>query len=524
MSRRSSVDEAVGNLTALIAANKFVNLLKKRVRQKVIYQTHYKIDKDYKPPSIDRSEEDEKLILKALKKNFFLRDKTKREMKRLVKCFEECSHQKGEQFINQGDNGDYFYVLKNGGVRFVVDGVTVSKANKPGVSFGEMSLLFTSPRAASVVTTEDSDFFRVGQRDFRFIMQRQTQSAGEDKFNLLEGVNFLKDVSPFDLKRLGAAMTPHLFGPDTILERKGDPGKRFWIIQEGQVEVLDKEIGSTRYEDDTLGAGDHFGSRALATDEPREATFRSLTSGVAFTIDRETFEKVLGSMTALVLKAEDARHLGGIEFFRQAKLDASQLTVLSNLISHKGFQKDQFIVEAGKKTKPAIYFVREGEVSVQTAGGKELVVKRGGYFGEELMNTAEGQIHSSVESTITAKVKETCVCGILTLRDCRTMFDTEGAEPEVEIVSESKGKVTKRMGRTRQKSERIVLPAAPDGFKRHLVLGEGTFGQVRLVIWHSMYSPWKIKITHSNFLFFYVFRSGLLQMPRLVSLRCARSL
>ena len=489
--RRSS--SGMISMKVCIAANKFVSLLKKKARAKNIYQRAEKVDENYQPPSYSYTEDDQKLILDALEKNFFLRNRTRDELKRLSESFERCSHKKEERFIKQGDVGDFFYILKSGGVRFVVDGKIVSQACHAGVSFGELSLLFTSPRAASVIATEDSTFFRVGQTDFRTIMQRQTEAAVEEKFKLLEGIPFLKEARKQDLKKFARVMTPFLFGPNKLLEKKGQAGTQFWIIQQGKVKMSNVEIGSTKYEDQILVPGDHFGSRALALDEPREADFTSITAGVAFTIDRSTFEKVLGSMSALVVKANDARLLGGIEFFREAKLDAPQLAVLANLITHKAFHKDELILNKGTKTKPAIYIVRKGEVEVESSTGEKRVVKAGGFFGNELMNTAQGQIRSKIESPTTARVKDTCVCGVLTLKDCRTLFDDEEDDEEEEVVVEVEEVLSKKplpdaaakpKKKKREKSLKFVppvLPASVEGLKRHVVLGEGTFGQVWLV-------------------------------------------
>ena len=50
-----------------------------------------------------------------------------------------------------------------------------------------------------------------------------------------------------------------------VLVNKGDEGDTFYVIQEGKVRVTDITIGSTNYEDQTLGPGDYFGERALVS-------------------------------------------------------------------------------------------------------------------------------------------------------------------------------------------------------------------------------------------------------------------
>ena len=59
----------------------------------------------------------------------------------------------GDFLINQGDDGDYFYVIENGVYSAIInteDGPkTVFTYDKEG-SFGELALLYNMPRAASV--------------------------------------------------------------------------------------------------------------------------------------------------------------------------------------------------------------------------------------------------------------------------------------------------------------------------------------------------------------------------------------
>jgi CRP-like cAMP-binding protein len=454
-------DKLASLLNVIIAFNKL-----KRTRN--IYQKELKKLVDYQPPSYEHSGEDHKVILRALKKTIFLREKPKELRRRLATLFEECHYKKGDHIIQQGEPGDYFYVLRSGSVRFVVDGLTVSKTFQKGVSFGELSLLYTSPRAASVVALEDSRLFRVGQDDFRVVLQSEVQAFVEKKFKLLEKTNFLKTLSKNDIKRLATVMTPHLFGPDEVLVKKGEAGQEFWILQEGEVKVTDIEMGSSVFEDQTLGPGDHFGERALAVDEPRTANVTSLTSGVAFTIGRKTFEKVLGSMSSLIVKAHDSQVLGAIEFFGRAKLDSSQLATLASLMRHKGFHQAETIMKMDSITEAALYIVREGQVEVESTEGK-VVIKSGGYFGEEFLRISGAK--NKVTSSLTVRAVETCICGVLYLRDFRTLFDTDGVaggrtsiSPEVET-----------------QEAKPVLPENPEDFVRHLVLGEGTFGQVWLV-------------------------------------------
>jgi cAMP-dependent protein kinase regulator len=184
------------------------------------------------------------------------------ELRTIIDAFERMEVHVGETLILQGDVGDYFYVIREGKVRYEVNGNAVGHAAK-GNSFGELALLHASPRAASVIAESDTILYRVDQKTFRYIMQCQTLQTENDKKDLLLGVAFLKTLEPSDVNKLVHAMQPRKFEPGECLCRKGEQGDTFYAIQEGKVRVTEITIGSADYEDQTIGPGECFGERAL---------------------------------------------------------------------------------------------------------------------------------------------------------------------------------------------------------------------------------------------------------------------
>lgn len=245
----------------------------------------------FRAPIFAKDTEEKKFIRQALQNNFVFSSLSEREIRTIVDAFEQFSVTAGKTMIQQGDAGDYFYVMKQGRVRFEVSGTIVGYAEK-GKSFGELALLYTSPRAASVIAEENTIVYRVDQKTFRYIMQSQTLQTENDKKDLIQGVSFLQDLDPTDINKLVHTMTPRVFEAGEYLVRKGADGDTFYVIQEGNVKITNITIGSTDYEDQTLGPGDYFGERALVTREPRTANCIAKTDGIALTIDKETFEKV----------------------------------------------------------------------------------------------------------------------------------------------------------------------------------------------------------------------------------------
>jgi cAMP-dependent protein kinase regulator len=259
-------------------------------------------------PVYAKQVDEKRFIREALMSNFVFAALSERELRTIIDAFESIQVRKDEIIIHQGDVGDYFYVLRKGTVRFEVNGNVVGHAGE-GKSFGELALLYTSPRAASVIAESKSMLYRVDQKTFRYIMQSQTLQTENDKKDLLKGVSFFNVLDPADINKLVHTMIPRVFEAGEYVVKKGEEGDTFYVIQEGKVRVTEITMGSTTYEDQVLGPGDYFGERALVHKEPRSANVVGKTKGIALSIDKETFEKVVGNIALLTIKAEDKRKL-----------------------------------------------------------------------------------------------------------------------------------------------------------------------------------------------------------------------
>ena len=313
-----------------------------------------------------------------------------------------------------------------------------------------------------MIAQEKSALFRVEQTSFRLILQSQMQKFEEDKVQLVKAVDFLQNLTSFDIKKLSLAMTPRVFKEGDTIVRKGTMGDAFYIIKEGNVLVKDISVGSTIYEDQTLGPGEYFGERSLATSEPRAANVVGINDGIAFSIDRGTFEKVLGKMSDVIMRAQDSRRLAGVTVLKKAELDGQQMANLATLMVDRKFRTGERIMAEGNRVESALYFVREGEVKLSE---NDTVVQEGGYFGEATFSNAK-----TAKAPYTVDVLKDCVCGVLTVEECRGVFDTSILPDEEDADM---------MESISDLHVAITTDAKLGDLHRHKILGEGKFASNR---------------------------------------------
>ncbi len=83
-----------------------------------------------------------------------------------------------------------------------------------------------------------------------------------------------------------------------VVIRAGDPGDRFYIVADGEFDVL---AGGT---DRKMGGGDYFGEIALLRDVPRTATIRAVVDGQLYALERADFLAAVTSHSAARVAGE----------------------------------------------------------------------------------------------------------------------------------------------------------------------------------------------------------------------------
>lgn len=82
----------------------------------------------------------------------------------------------GETLFKQGDPGDCMFVLLDGALDVIVGGKTIERSSR-GAVLGEMALIDSSPRGATVVAAEPSRLTRLDTRRFNFVIQNNPYFA-----------------------------------------------------------------------------------------------------------------------------------------------------------------------------------------------------------------------------------------------------------------------------------------------------------------------------------------------------------
>ncbi len=113
--------------------------------------------------------------------------------------------------------------------------------------------------------------------------------VAEDQFQLLRGNSIFAPLPVATLERISHDLVPVRTPAGNEVITQGDPGDRFYLIEAGQVEVLEDGV-FRRHE----GPGESFGEIALLRDVPRTATVRTTEATTLLALERDQF---IGAVT-----------------------------------------------------------------------------------------------------------------------------------------------------------------------------------------------------------------------------------
>uniref|UniRef100_A0ABI0NYD6 cAMP-dependent protein kinase type II-alpha regulatory subunit n=1 Tax=Bos taurus TaxID=9913 RepID=A0ABI0NYD6_BOVIN len=187
-----------------------------------------------------------------------------------------------EHVIDQGDDGDNFYVIERGTYDILVtkDNQTrsVGQYDNHG-SFGELALMYNTPRAATIVATSEGSLWGLDRVTFRRIIVKNNAKKRKMFESFIESVPLLKSLEVSERMKI----------VDVIGEKVYKDGER--IITQTKV---NKDGENQEVEIARCHKGQYFGELALVTNKPRAASAYAVGDVKCLVMDVQAFERLLG--------------------------------------------------------------------------------------------------------------------------------------------------------------------------------------------------------------------------------------
>lgn len=209
-----------------------------------------------------------------------------------------------EHVIDQGDDGDNFYVIERGQYDIFVSRDEQSRcvgAYDNHGSFGELALMYNTPRAATIVATSEGALWGLDRVTFRRIILKNNAKKRKRFEAFVESVPILKSLELSERMKIVDVIGEKVYKDGDRIIEQGDKADCFYIVESGEVKIMMKSKTKTAQESNQeveltrCKRGQYFGELALVTNKPRAASAYAVDDVKCLVMDVQAFERLLGS-------------------------------------------------------------------------------------------------------------------------------------------------------------------------------------------------------------------------------------
>jgi len=263
---------------------------------------------DIESIATEKKTSETQLIRKALKSSAVFSDIIEKQIDLICRVMQPIYVKRGDWVIKQGDMGDHFYVVDEGSfeVRLINKGeedevgnggtlVDVLKGSRDSAPpcFGELALMYSSPRTASVIAQTDGLLWGLHRYAFKKILAEV--SNRRVYFYKLRQIKSLRCLSSALLWKLVDSMKEVKYGEGTSMMKKGKHAKSLYIIEEGKCERVNTNTKSA-----TIIKHDVFGERCILIEGAEEADIVVGNGGATFmTLSKDVIDETIVNLHLL---------------------------------------------------------------------------------------------------------------------------------------------------------------------------------------------------------------------------------
>eukprot|EP00592_Proboscia_alata_P004130 CAMPEP_0194365840 /NCGR_PEP_ID=MMETSP0174-20130528/13828_1 /TAXON_ID=216777 /ORGANISM="Proboscia alata, Strain PI-D3" /LENGTH=678 /DNA_ID=CAMNT_0039140683 /DNA_START=103 /DNA_END=2139 /DNA_ORIENTATION=- len=253
----------------------------------------------------EKSPDDKARIAEAIRASVIFKDISNQQRELIFSAMEPLSVKRGDWVIRQGEMGDRFYIVDNGKfeVRIVPDGTDPdgsggklvhlyvgSRATHAHPSFGELALMYSAPRAASIIAQTDGQLWALHRSVFKKILAQQ--NIRKDAMKELRKLDVLKSLVSNELVTLVESMEEVNFVDGALIVSEGEVGEAFYLIVKGRCQLR----SSTQGAPSVLHVNNYFGKNMLLMKGNYDATIVAIGPTKCLKVTLPVVEMKIGSL------------------------------------------------------------------------------------------------------------------------------------------------------------------------------------------------------------------------------------
>jgi serine/threonine protein phosphatase PrpC/CRP-like cAMP-binding protein len=263
---------------------------------------------DWRKLATEKTEEEKESISEAIKAGVMFRNINDEQREMIFSCMESVDVKAGSWVIKQGTVGDRFYIIDEGKfeVRILGDGEdddgtggnTVhvyhgSRAINAHPSFGELALMYSAPRSASIVAQTDGHLWALHRSAFRQILV-QAQDDRKELKKVLGEIPYFSYMDSDAIGKIASIMSEVTFGRGEMVCDQGRPGKALYVVRSGSAYTT--QMMGIKTVRGTVRPNSYFGDEIFSGNGTYGMSVMTLGTMTCWQLDADVMMKQLGPL------------------------------------------------------------------------------------------------------------------------------------------------------------------------------------------------------------------------------------
>ncbi|KAG8343146.1 Cyclic nucleotide binding domain [Trypanosoma vivax] len=260
----------------------------------------------FKPPFFEKSEEDIRLISSLLMHNVLFSFLNTQDIKTVACAMRRVVFKQDECIMEAGQTTcDKLYVIQFGNADIIKEGQKVYLKTE-GTAVGELELMYQTPVVATVkVCTPELVAWVLDRDTYRNLVMGTAIRRREAYIQFLTNVPFLSGLDNYEKLQLADALSSDEFEPGDYILHYGAEGEWLYIIMDGVVEVIGRDMDGQPKHVCEFTQGDHFGELEFLSNHKNVADVVAKTHIITAKLNRRHFEMCLGPVIDVLKRNTD---------------------------------------------------------------------------------------------------------------------------------------------------------------------------------------------------------------------------
>ncbi|XP_014243892.1 cAMP-dependent protein kinase type II regulatory subunit-like isoform X2 [Cimex lectularius] len=231
-----------------------------------------------------------------LKKILLLQNLYSEQFDQILDAFFLKTVKSGEYVIKEGDEGDYFYVIEKGTYSIIKEENGLPKVIQKYIdagSFGELALLYSIPRSASVKAETEGLLWALDSKTFRRIIIKAAHKNRKAYLDMIKNVKILSHLTEKERMSLADNLVQKVYKDGEVILKEGDEANGMYFVIDGHVSIS-KNVNGKKVNMKSVEKGGYFGELALLTNAQRAATAVAKGKLTTAFLDAQAFSRLMG--------------------------------------------------------------------------------------------------------------------------------------------------------------------------------------------------------------------------------------